>query len=435
MSDIMNDPDWQALIDADPIIASDSDTSVATRNRHVPDINLPLSDVSTYQTISITEVELPDTATTELTGPLDLLAEPSDSQSAGVAVGVILSFEQAWRMSGLSLGRLLHSLCLAPGEVTQVAMVDWKRESSGSSSETVAAQEQQSRSVSRERDTQSITDAVSSELQRGGSSASSFAVHAQGGASFLGFGGSAASNSSAAQGANWSTGERSATGTSQQRIQQQTNQHASNARAQQATLVQEVSESETEQFSTRVVANYNHMHSLNMQYYEVLQNYELQAKPVKAERCLFIPMDVGPFTLDMVKQFDTALSRAAELMGKVKLAKTIGTLRKEQQDKDKELTLLLKRRKESEQEAQKLYALVDTLHASNNNASNKLGAANELRDQALHEHKDTLAELNIVSRDASSTERFFCSAIKKPRSRKGAPGCQYESSDTGSGYD
>jgi hypothetical protein len=50
------------------------------------------------------------------------------------AIGVLTLHEQTWEQTDLALGNLLQSICLAPGEVTQVAVVDWKRRLTGTSS-------------------------------------------------------------------------------------------------------------------------------------------------------------------------------------------------------------------------------------------------------------------------------------------------------------
>ena len=36
---------------------------------------------------------------------------------------------------GIALGNLTQSICLAPGEVTQVAVIDWRRTTTGTSEE------------------------------------------------------------------------------------------------------------------------------------------------------------------------------------------------------------------------------------------------------------------------------------------------------------
>jgi hypothetical protein len=43
------------------------------------------------------------------------------------AIGALLTYQQSWYARGLTLGNLIHSVALAPGESTKIAMVDWSR--------------------------------------------------------------------------------------------------------------------------------------------------------------------------------------------------------------------------------------------------------------------------------------------------------------------
>jgi hypothetical protein len=338
---------WQAIIDqqlAEQQFLQEEQRSHShhTKNPHVPDVNLPLSVVKLYETISITEVSL-GTSSEEISQPVDLF-QVLDPVELGPAVGVVLRYEQTWRMKGLSIGRLLHSLCLAPGEVTQIAMLDWQRETQGNAFEDVGEQEEASQSALRRRITDEITNAVANELQKGRSSVSSFASQADAGAGgvlgLLGGSASTSKNFSMATSVNWSAGSRNVSAESLQKIRELTAQHAANARSRRATLVQEVTESETEQFTTRVIANYNHMHSLNMQYYEVLQVYELGTRPVQAERCIFLPMRIQDIELSTLRLFKAQLATAARAMGKQNLAEAIQNFELTQRQVQREIERL-----------------------------------------------------------------------------------------------
>lgn len=324
----MDDRTWQDVLDeARGATATTRLNEVIDPN--VPDVGLPLGSVTTYRTVSITEVTPAPVDPAELTAPLDLLGPGAERRATEPAVGVVLDIEQAWRMKGLALGRLVHSLSLAPGEVTQVAMVDWDRSSGGTTSSDVSEQEASDRAVDRSRDTVEVTRAVADQVTGGGSSASSFSAHTAAGvgglAGFLGASGGASADTSVAFGCNWNTGSRSASAASLDQVRQATSQQVSNVRSRTATLVQEVSQSESERFTSRVVANYNHMHALNVQYFEVLQVYELAARPVRADRCIFLPMDVMRFDPVNVVSYAVPLARAALAMGRTALAAAVQT--------------------------------------------------------------------------------------------------------------
>lgn len=333
------------------------------RNPHVPDVSLPVSDVVTYTTLSITEVVPGTRERVEDDEPLDLLGGAATTHATAPAVGVMLHVEQGWREAGLGIGRLQHSLCLAPGEVTQVAMTGWERGTHGNTREVVGEQEAASQAADRSRDTADVTHGVAAEIQRGGSSYSAVSIHASGatGGLMSAFvaSGSAAHSSSVAFGASWSTGSRHATVDSRQRVRQHTAQHASNARSRAATLVSEVSREESEQFKTRVVANYNHMHALNLQYYEMLQVYELSARPVRAERCIFLPMRVGDLDPGIIVDRAADLVAAAQALGRGELADQVAAFAEKHTETSRSMADLVARRDRLREQVEQLEQQLD----------------------------------------------------------------------------
>ena len=77
-------------------------------------------------------------------------------------------------------------------------------------------------------------------------------------------------------------------------------------------MVKEVSQTEHEAVSTRVLANYNHMHALTVQYYEVVQVYRIEVRVMRADRVVFIPVALLDFGKDeIVRRFQGVLGRAA----------------------------------------------------------------------------------------------------------------------------
>jgi hypothetical protein len=112
--------------------------------------------------------------------------------------------------------------------------------------------------------------------------------------------GQKASTNSSAGSTSWSNGTRSVDASMTQQVNDSTQQHSTSTRNRRASIVREVSQSEHEQVSTRVVANYNHMHALTVQYYEVVQVYRVSTEVNTAERCLFLPMAPIEFDDDQV---------------------------------------------------------------------------------------------------------------------------------------
>jgi hypothetical protein len=286
---------------------------------------------------------------TAFTQPLSLgkLTDPAIGFGTP-AVGALATYSQSWFAQGVTLGHMVHSLALAPGEATRIAVIDWSRRTRTSVSESVEESEQLDSSMIHARAVSEVQNAVADEMQSGGSiatgwskstsKASGYAGSIGGGIAGaignatgvlgFGFGGSKSKQesetNSRATSASWSVGSRSVMAEMNQRVNDRTEQHSTSVRNRRASAVREVSQSEHEQVSTRIVANYNHMHALTIQYYEVVQVYRVGVRLNQLVRALFVPFEMLDFTtsdaMDKVARFRDSLlaaaltSRAAELL-------------------------------------------------------------------------------------------------------------------------
>ena len=275
-------------------------------------------------------------------GGIDVADIVAATLMAQPAVGAILTYRQSWFQQGLALGQLLHSLALAPGESTRIALVDWTRRVRASSDEVTEQMEALSASTERNRSISEVTSAVAREAQQGFSESSSTATARQtaetGGSAgiaastpgllgMLGaavFGGDTASvgvrstgtSSASSTNTGWassrasSSGERTLTGEMMQNVSDRTQQAANSTRNRRATAVTESSQSESEKLSTRVVTNYNHMHALSVLYFEVVQVYRVVLEVARATPALFLPMKLVTFSETVIRRYRSVIAAA-----------------------------------------------------------------------------------------------------------------------------
>ena len=276
-----------------------------------------------YKTLVIDELEenVALLKKLETAGPVDI--SPVTGADFGFkkpAIGAMLTYSQSWFAQGVALGQLLHSLALAPGESTRMAMIDWSRRTSGKQEENLSETEALTNSTQHNRALSEVTSAVASEAQSGFSKthAESHSSQEGGAAGFslgpitLGDSSGSASNSTDAMSFSSSSGRRDLSASMAQNVMDSTQQNANAVRNRRASVIKEVSQEEHEKVSTRVVTNYNHMHALSIQYYEVIQIYRVAVKLSEVVKCLFIPMKLINFeNADMVRKFQAALLRAA----------------------------------------------------------------------------------------------------------------------------
>ncbi len=264
--------------------------------------------------------------------PLDLTKlSLGDTGFKKIAFGAFLTLNQSWYAQGVTLGQLLHSTSLAPGESTRIAVIDWSRKSRAGEIENISEIDDLTNDTSRNRSINEVTQAVAIEAQSGFSRGNSNSRSTQKGTSEAleissglfgaivgGPSGSRGSTSSEAttntHADSYSTsfGLRNIGSTMAQKVQDRTHQHAHSSRSRRASVVKEVSQSEHEGVSTRVIANYNHMHALTMQYYEVVQVYRVEVAIVKADKVVFIPVQLADFNNDaLVRRFQNVLVNSA----------------------------------------------------------------------------------------------------------------------------
>ncbi|MDO6763863.1 hypothetical protein [Agarivorans sp. 1_MG-2023] len=252
-------------------------------------------------------------------------------------LGYIVHLKQYWRNMGTHLGEVIHSLALAPGESRNIAVIDWYRKQSSSRGETTRIDEQLSNSMTHTRALDEVTQATALEHQRGqtNSEASTSSVgtglsagvgggRSDGGnasgtlplkeltgipmdldlsaASILssagGAGGSAVFSHVAQEGVvqTETNSTRQLVSELQQNITDRSVQNASSMRSIRSSVVVTDEQQESEQITTRNVTNYNHMHALTVQYFEVLQKYQVEIDTLDYTPIMYLPY--RPITFD-----------------------------------------------------------------------------------------------------------------------------------------
>lgn len=256
----------------------------------------------------------------EITGRVKLSFDDTKIGYDTPGFGAILTYKQSWTTLGITLGSLIKSIALAPGENTKVAVIDWQRTTSGTTSEDIAQDENLSNSQTQTRAISEIARATASELQSGssltGSTSASVNSGVGGGAliggALVGASLSASINATQAATVTSSAGQRNVSSNMQQNINNSTHQNSFASRNKRASIVTEVSQSETETISTRTITNYNHMHALTIQYWQVVQAFTTEVKLDRYKRCVFIPMDIINFNDEVIiNRFKSVLFASA----------------------------------------------------------------------------------------------------------------------------
>lgn len=263
-----------------------------------------------------------------------------------IQLGYVFDHRQRWINLGTHLGEVVHSVSLAPGESRNIAMVNWRRRHLTSIEQRTTTQEQLVAIFVQNRALEEVASAVAQEHQQGRTRTEANTLVTAGafvaagaalggialgtaGAVTLGVAGGVASGSTlaiagalaggaagAALGAvaggaaggmvfsgakalgmieSSSDGDRDIASTMQQRITLSTSQNASAVRSVWSTAVVEDVQAESVEASARNITNYNHMHALNVEYYEVLQRYLTQLSIESVQPLAYVPFTFFDF--------------------------------------------------------------------------------------------------------------------------------------------
>ncbi len=234
---------------------------------------------------------------------VDWDSDPTFYQAVTIAHGHILTYKQVWKAAGYSLGDLLYSVPLAPGQKKNIVIFDWARNNEGSQSDTTQFDAQLDSFLSHQRD---INDIVRSRLSENSAGASSARTSARSGGAglsamvplgkvFLGVSGGFSANSSQASSSAWQNASREIAANTNNQLRDQVMQRASEVRNQRSTVVLAARQAEKFKVETEVIANHNHCHALTIQYFEVLRHYVVQQTLAQVQPCLFIPLQMSVF--------------------------------------------------------------------------------------------------------------------------------------------
>ncbi|WP_021781387.1 hypothetical protein [Myxococcus hansupus] len=237
-------------------------------------------------------------------------------QAVSLAHGHVLHFKQTFKADGYSMGDLLYSLPLAPGQKKQLVIHDWNRDEGASREDATVVEESLQHTLSRDRDIDEILMGTVQESMKGGSSAKT-----RGSAFGLGLAGSGSKNGVAlglstgfsisggsASSSAWQDNTRDMTSSLHNRLRDATMQATSAVRSQRATVVTSARQGESLSVQTEVVANHNHCHALTIQYFEILRHFVIEQALVDVQECLFVPLMMSRFTDAKVLRWRECLS-------------------------------------------------------------------------------------------------------------------------------
>lgn len=238
----------------------------------------------------------------------DVQRDPVDVPKAStIGLGYILRLRQVWIPAGHSLGDLLYSLALAPGEQQRIAVREQVETLAATDFESLSIDEQQRFRETAAGSTSAMFKSAYHEQASGGAhqetDSSSGGIGGGIGlgiplpAGLLGIGvaGGYGSSSSSGDTSSWQRGSRDFTSSSAEDMHSSLNRRSSASRNAMRTSVRLATATERESITTRVVTNHNHCHALTMQYWQVLRHYTVTTEVDDCELVCCIPLEIVRF--------------------------------------------------------------------------------------------------------------------------------------------
>jgi hypothetical protein len=241
--------------------------------------------------------------------PIEWEGDPAIYQAGSVAGGHMLEYRVQWRSNGYSLGKIAHTLTLAPRQTRRISKISWRRRETASRRERTAQRDQVEQSTLSSRDYSDAVQSSLSEWSNGGSESQTTGV--AGGIGFaLGpvvIGGGAAHGRASSE--SWQSGGRRVSASEQQSLRDAIRQYGDSLRRLESTVVTEVSQEEDVEGISETVRNVNYCHALTVVYHEILRHYRVDTGFAGARECLFVPFSVTPFDVHKALKWRDKLRR------------------------------------------------------------------------------------------------------------------------------
>lgn len=221
-------------------------------------------------------------------GPKTPLAElESIPLPASAAVGMEVTYRVQWVPAGHGLGDLVASLPLAPGEMTRISVVEWERSAVDSRIDSSQVADSLDHELVHDRLVDDAVRGAVHEWQRGGTAGAAFKLGP------LSIGG----------GYSTSSGDRSVTLETVNRLADQIGQRSSSLRQLRSSVIVESHQQELATGTSRVIRNYNHSHSLTILYYAVLRHFRVSVEPVAVRPTLMLRRSMPAFSIESVFKY------------------------------------------------------------------------------------------------------------------------------------
>lgn len=219
---------------------------------------LTLKEVDNKESVYVaTTIRLKDSGLPTVTVPVPQSASVPTFETYEWGLCILLEHRQDWEPTGYGLGELVHTLSLLPNEELTLEVKTW---------ETDKRMEEEDTTLE-DKKTSDVKDTTSSASEASAKSATQTKEYVDASAGYSGFGASVSVK------AGWSEDVQTANGELAKQSSDRTRQAANEERRSKRVKLAVSRESGSESKTTRKIKNINQAHTLNANFYEVIQEF------------------------------------------------------------------------------------------------------------------------------------------------------------------
>ena len=213
---------------------------------------------------------------------------------ASLGIGYILSMQQEWRPTKFSLGDMLYSVALAPGEEQRIIMTERSENYQVADMESLSDLESESFLSSQSNSVNSVFVSSMLETLYGKTHMESKTKSAGTGLIASLF---AASNklTTTAFSESEQNSHRDETSAMSERLHETVARRANKQRVSNRTGIRSATSNESSAVISKIIANHNHSHALTMQYWEVVRDYTISSRINDVNLVCYVPFKPIPF--------------------------------------------------------------------------------------------------------------------------------------------
>jgi len=216
------------------------------------------------------------------------------ARMGSLGIGYILSMQQEWRPTDFSLGTLLYSVALAPGEEQRIVVKERSESYDVTDSESLLADTDESSLSDQDTSSGALFDRALDEQTRGSTNSRSVTSGTSAGALGGLFASGSTTNNKADSESNQNA-SRDQTSSLSQNFNENLARQADKQREANRIGIRMATSEESSSVTSKIIANRNHSHSLTMQYWEVMKNYIISTRIAGVNLVCYIPLELIPF--------------------------------------------------------------------------------------------------------------------------------------------